>query len=109
MRYNVSRTPNGIKVHLREEMKISTVAEDRDHLVQLIQPSHELEIDLAGLEEIDTAGVQLLVALRKEAISAGCDCHFSGCPESAMEAFGRLGLGSLLNEPILATGVRHGS
>lgn len=109
MHFNVSRTPHGVKAHLREELNIASVAEDRDHLVQLLEPSGELELDLQGLTEIDTAGVQLLVALRKEADSMGCACRLSGSGESVLETFGSLGLGHVLEEPVVGTGVRHGS
>jgi anti-sigma B factor antagonist len=109
MHYNIARLPNGVKAHLREELNIASVAEDRDHLVSLLQPSGELELDLGGVTEIDTAGVQLLVALRKEAESMGCVCHLAGSDEAVREAFGTLGLGHLLDEPLVGKGVTHGS
>lgn len=109
MRHNVARNPNGLKVHLREEINIASVAEDRDHLVPLLEPSGELDLDLGGLTEIDTAGVQLLLALRNEAEGMGCACRLGGSGEVAHDAFGRLGLGHLLEGPTVGTGVRHGS
>lgn len=109
MHFNVSRLPNGLKAHLREELNIASVAEDRDHLVQLLQPGREVDLDLGGLTEIDTAGVQLLVALRKEADAMGCACRIAGSGENVLEAFGSLGLGHLLEEPLVGTGARHGS
>ena len=109
MHFNVSRIPNGMKAHLREELNIASVAEDRDHLVQLLQPDGELELDLEGLTEIDTAGVQLLVALRKEANSIGCALHLAGSGGNVQESFGMLGLSHFLDEPLVGTGVHHGS
>jgi len=109
MHFEVSRIPNGVKARLREELNISSVAEDRDHLVKLLQPSGELELDLEGLTEIDTAGVQLLVALRREADRIGCVCHLAGSDETVREAFGTLGLGHLLDEPLVGKGVPRGS
>ena len=109
MHFNVSRIQDMVKAQLREELNISSVAEDRDHLVQLLSPDGELELDLGGVTEIDTAGVQLLVALRKEAERMGCVCHLAGSDEAVREAFGTLGLGHLLDEPLVGTGVPHGS
>lgn len=94
---------------MREELNIASVAEDRDRLVQLLKPDCELELDLGGLTEIDTAGIQLLVALRREAEGIGCACHLAGSDETVREAFGSLGLGHLLDEPLVGKGVPHGS
>lgn len=109
MRFSVLRIPGGARARLREELNIASVTEDRDHLVQLLQPAAVLELDLGGLTEIDTAGVQLLVALRKEADSLDCSCRFVGSGDTVQEAFGCLGLGHLLEEPLVGKSVRHGS
>ena len=109
MHLDVKHLPNGTRALLREELTIASVSEDRDRLVQLLQPDGEVELDLEGVTEIDTAGVQLLVALRKEAEAMGCACHIAGSGESVLDAFGRLGLGGHLKEPLVGTGVRRGS
>lgn len=109
MHFNVSRIPNGVRARLRDELSIASIAEDRIHLVQLLQPASVLELHLEGLTEIDTAGVQLLVAMRKEAAGIGCTCRLSESGERVMDAFGRLGLAHHLQEPLVGTGGLHGS
>lgn len=109
MRYNVSRTSSGVRAQLREELDISSVSEDRDHLVQLLSPDGRMELDLAGVTEIDAAGIQLLAALRKEAKDMGCACLLSGANEGVRGAFELLGLGHLLEESQVGKEALHGS
>jgi anti-anti-sigma regulatory factor len=45
------------------------------------------EIDLSGVTEIDTAGVQLLMLAKKTALAEGRELHLSGHSPAVMEVF----------------------
>ncbi|MEV4701951.1 STAS domain-containing protein [Actinoplanes sp. NPDC049316] len=49
------------------ELTIITAAEQKERLLGALQTSSGLRIDLAGVEEIDTAGLQILLLARREA------------------------------------------
>jgi len=106
MRFNVSRTPQGVVAHLREGLEISSIAQDRDHLLDLMAPGSVLRLDLEGIADIDTAGVQLLLALSKESTAKGGALELAN--EAVRSAFALLGLGHRLQEPEVG-GVAHGS
>ena len=108
MRFNVARTPRGVTAHLREGLDISSISIDREHLAGIVSPGGSVEIDLDGLTEIDCSGVQLLLAVRKEAVAKGGACRFIRPGEAARTAFSMLGLGHLLEEPEVG-GTNHGS
>jgi anti-sigma B factor antagonist len=58
------------KLTIEGEMTIYTAAKFKDLLVEALRSSNEMEIDLSEVSEMDTAGLQLLLLLRRHAASA---------------------------------------
>jgi anti-anti-sigma factor len=56
------------RVAIEGEMTIYTAAELKAGLVDVLSKCNEIEIDLAGVTEIDTAGQQLLVMAKLESL-----------------------------------------
>ncbi len=56
-----------MRAELAGELTIAQAAETRDALALALTTSEQLALDLSGLEEIDVAGLQLLLALAREA------------------------------------------
>lgn len=52
---------------LAGELTVITAAEEKERLLAALQTSSGLRVDLAGVEEIDTAGLQILLLARREA------------------------------------------
>jgi len=52
----------------------------------------DLEVDLSAVSEMDSAGVQLLVAARASARAAGCELRLSGRSPAVDEVFRTLRL-----------------
>ena len=53
------------------ELSIYTAADSKVALLNALAGAEDLEIDLASVTEIDTAGVQLLILLKREANRQG--------------------------------------
>jgi len=49
------------------ELTIITAAAEKERLLAALQTSSGLRVDLAAVEEIDTAGLQVLLLARREA------------------------------------------
>lgn len=64
MPINISIKDQSLKVNLSEELTIYCVMEFRDALVGHLQPGVDISIDLAQVTEVDTAGLQWLLALK---------------------------------------------
>jgi anti-anti-sigma factor len=56
---------------ITEDLTIYHALEQKQLLLDALAATSELELDLAQVSEIDTAGLQLLVLLKKEAQRAG--------------------------------------
>ncbi len=59
---------NKVVVTMPDEITIYTVSELKDALSPLLHQGNELELNLAAVSEIDSAGLQLLLAAKKTAL-----------------------------------------
>ena len=58
---------NGITtIAIQGEMTIYTALEQRDQLAEYLKPNQAIQIDLAAVSEIDSAGLQILLWLKQE-------------------------------------------
>ena len=62
---------NAIRRAFTEDFTIYRVAELKPILLALIQEGTRIELDLSGVERIDSAGCQLLILAKREATAAG--------------------------------------
>lgn len=74
------------------ELTIRSAIANRDRLLAALADHGELEVDLAGVSEFDSAGVQLLVAARKSATAAGKVLRLAGASPAIVEVLDFLGL-----------------
>ena len=85
------------------ELTIYRAAETRTGLLAALSDSPEgLEIDLAGVTEIDSAGVQLLMAARRDAQARGQWLRFTGCNGPVSEVFALFDLTAFFGETLTA-------
>lgn len=54
-----------------QDMTIYHAIEQKERLLEALSANDELELDLMQVQEIDTAGLQLLILLKKEAVRLG--------------------------------------
>ena len=67
-----AKTKNGIcRLAIEGEMTIYTALDTKPQLLRHLAKLKELEVDLSQVTEIDSAGLQLLCALKREASQAG--------------------------------------
>lgn len=101
MHINVTKRDGAVKAKLQESLDIASVAEARDHLLQILGSGDRIRIDLSSLTEIDTSGVQLLLSLRKEALAGGKECRFVHPSPPVEDAFRILGCGAVFDESVV--------
>jgi len=58
------------------ELTVFTAAEQKTSLLAFLNTGDELEINLANVGEIDTAGLQLLILIKREAAQSGKTLRF---------------------------------
>lgn len=67
----MSAMPDQGRLLLDGELNIYTVAEMKPRVLELLATSDAPCLDLSGVTELDTAGLQLLILLQREAERAG--------------------------------------
>lgn len=68
------------------ELTIYTAAEYKNYLVENFTSEHSLEVDLEGVEEIDTCGLQLLAAMSKQLSNSGNEINIIATSDVARDA-----------------------
>nr|WP_313405258.1 STAS domain-containing protein [Pseudomonas sp.] len=82
-------------------LTIYSANENMGLLLHALAPDTELELDLSALDEIDCAGLQLLIMAKQEAGRIGCDLRLTNHSPAVIDAFELSGLGSFFGDPIL--------
>jgi anti-anti-sigma factor len=84
------------------ELTIYRATELCAELKRALSGGTDLELNLAGVTEMDSAGVQLLMAARKTALGAGCALRLTHLSPAVAEVFETLGLAGLFSDPVPA-------
>lgn len=85
-------------MQLSGEVTVFSAAAVRHQLLAALDDTRDVDVDLSQVTEIDTAGVQLIVAAKREAAARHKDLHFSGCSGPVLDVIGLLGLSSYLTD-----------
>ncbi len=81
-------------IRLEGSLTIYSAADSKPTLLDQLNPPGRLALDLSAVDEIDCAGLQLLVLAREEARRAGGELQLGECSETVHEA---LVLGGLVS------------
>ncbi|WP_377703717.1 lipid asymmetry maintenance protein MlaB [Pseudoduganella sp. UC29_71] len=83
------------------ELTIYRAAELKDALLAAVNHSPVLEVDLAGVTDIDTAGVQLLMLAKRSALQLQRQVRLVSHSPAVLEVFELLDLGAWFGDPLL--------
>ncbi len=89
------------------DLTIYTASEAREVLRSTLDGSPPPDLDLSGIEELDTAGAQLLVWLKRQAALAGKPLIYVHHSSAVVEVLDLLGLTAELGDPILIAPTRR--
>ena len=92
---------------LAGDLTIYTVAQARKDLNQRLAGDAVLELNLSGLEALDTAGVQLLVWLKRTAAAHGGTLTLAHHSAAVVEVLDLLKVTAELGDPILLSPSTH--
>ncbi|MCI0994661.1 STAS domain-containing protein [Pseudomonas corrugata] len=83
---------------LEGPLTIYTATERKDLLLELFPLAQEVEMDLGGVDEMDTAGLQLLVLIKQESLRHGSSLLLSNPSTAVLDALDMSGLHSFFDE-----------
>lgn len=83
------------------EMTIYNALELKDQLLAPFDQWAHIEIDLAGVSDIDAAGLQLLVMAKTEAVARGIDLRLVGHSPVVLEVLELCNLENFFGDPVV--------
>ena len=90
------------ELRLSGELTIYAAAEAKARLGPYLEAAAEpLELDLSGIEELDTAGVQVLLWLKREAERKHRPVCLASHSQAVIEVFDLLKVAAVFGDPIL--------
>jgi len=89
------------RLEIKGEFNIFTAAELCLQLLEAIGTGTELEVDLAHVSEIDSAGLQLMLAAKREATGRNQTVCFTGHSPAVCDALELCKLSGQLGDPVL--------
>ncbi|MGM9512848.1 STAS domain-containing protein [Roseateles sp. DB2] len=89
-------------LHPQGELTIFRAAELKSEWLQALHDADgTLELDLAGVTELDTAGLQLLMMLKREATAQGRPLRLHGHSPAVLEVFELLNVAAFFGDPLI--------
>lgn len=89
------------RIAIEGELSIYTAAEWKQRLDDLIGQGGNLELDLGTVQELDTAGLQLLIMVKKEATAHSQQLRLSNHSPAVLEVFELCDMAAFFGDPIL--------
>jgi len=86
---------------VNDEMTIYTAAEQKPELLEHFSDCSEIKLDLSGVTEIDSAGIQLLMLLKSEGVRRNHPVRFIQHSQPVIEIFELLKLSTRFGDPIV--------
>jgi len=89
------------RIAMEGPMTIYEAAENKRMLLEALGRASELEIDLSGVTEMDTAGIQLLLLAKREAAKAGKAVRLTAHSPASLDAIDLCDLGGHFGDPVV--------
>ena len=83
------------------EMTIYTAAEYKTQLLDHLAGCEELELNLCDVGEMDSAGLQILLVLKREAEAAGCYLRLINHSRAVYEVLELLNMQGYFGDPVV--------
>lgn len=89
------------KTTIREGMNIYSAVAQKAMLLKALEGCQELDIDLSQVGEMDSAGFQLLLLAKREAIKAGKSLRLSGHSKAVTELIDLYNMAGYFGDPMV--------
>lgn len=89
------------RVRISGELTIYHAAETKPELLTAFDHSAEMELNLADVSEIDSAGLQLLILAKKEAVMVGKQLRLTDHSPAVVEFIQLFDLAGYFGDPVL--------
>ncbi|MBA5685629.1 STAS domain-containing protein [Rugamonas apoptosis] len=96
-----SATALPVRFAIDGELTIYRAADVKSQLLEALRQAALLEVDLSGVTELDTAGLQVLMLAKQVAATDGRALRLVGHSPAVMDVFEMLDLGAYFGDALL--------
>lgn len=89
------------------EITIYRAADLKTEVLDAVRRNALLELDLSGVSELDTAGLQVLMVAKQAAAAAGHELHLVAHSAAVIEIFEMLDMGAFFGDALLIPAASH--
>ncbi len=101
MHIGVRHEDGTCRLHVDGEFTIYNALQIRDGLREHLVSADGIEVDLGGVTEMDTAGVQLLLATKREGIRLGKTVRYVSHSQAVLEVIDLYNMAAQFGDPLL--------
>jgi len=101
MEISVQNTNGRCAMALGGELTIYAAAELKDSLIGAVGECSEMEINLSEVSDIDTAGLQVLMLAKRQAVAANKTLRMVGHSRPVMELLELYNMAALFGDPVV--------
>lgn len=103
MQVGIEQVGNTVHLSPEGEMTIYHAAELKDKMLSAIRSGDEVEINLSGVSEMDTAGFQLLVMVKRDLTGRGGSLRLVGHSPATLEVLDWYQMAGYFGDPVVLT------
>lgn len=92
---------NQHKTTIKEDMNIYNASAQKTTLLKALAGCQEMDIDLSHVSEMDTAGFQILLLTKREALKAGKVVRLTGHSKAVTELIDLYNMASYFGDPMV--------
>jgi len=104
MTISIEETNSICRASVTGEMTIYHATEMKEALLPCVARCREMEINLSGVIEMDTAGFQLLLLAKREAAAAGKPLRLVAHSPATLEVLDLFNMASYFGDPVVISG-----
>ncbi|MGB4467888.1 MAG: STAS domain-containing protein [Azovibrio sp.] len=93
--------PESQRITLQEDLTIYHAQEQKMLLLETLAQADAVELDLSQVSEMDTAGLQLLILLKREAQKAGKKATIAAHSQAVRSVIDFCNLAAYLGDPLV--------
>lgn len=90
-------------LHIDGEMTIYTAATLKEEMMKYLSQPCEREIDLSEVSEMDSAGLQLLILAKREALRTNTPLRLTGHSHAVLDVMNLCNMAGFFGDPIWET------
>lgn len=101
MTVSMTRKGGMCRLKVKDDMTIYQAVDLKDDLLKGLEGSKELEVSLAEVGEMDSAGFQLMYLLKREGNAAGKPVRFIGHSAAVLEVLDTFNMAPFFGDPLV--------